>query len=150
MLEEIETVYPGLLDGLADHEGVGFVMVHSEAHGPVVIGAEGRTYLAGDRVEGENPLADFGPRAAEHLRRADSFPDAPDILVNSFCDPDTNEVAAFEELIGSHGGLGGYQTQPFVLYPAQLPVGDGPLVGAAAVHDVLKAWVAQPNGKETV
>ena len=38
------------------------------------------------------------------------------------------------ELIGSHGGLGGYQTQPFVLYPAQLSMGDGPLVGAAAVH----------------
>jgi uncharacterized membrane protein YvlD (DUF360 family) len=149
MLEEIETVYPGLLDGLADHEGIGFVMVHSEAHGPVVVGAEGRTYLAEDRVEGENPLADFGPRAAEHLRRSDSFPDAPDILVNSFCNPETNEVAAFEELIGCHGGLGGYQTQPFVLYPAELPVGDAPLVGAAAVHGVLKEWASHTNGKET-
>jgi hypothetical protein len=148
MLEEIETVYPGLLDGLADHEGVGFVMVHSEAHGPVVVGAEGRTYLAEDRVEGENPLAGFGPRAAEHLRRADSFPDAPDILVNSFCSHETNEVAAFEELIGSHGGLGGYQTQPFVLYPAQLPVGDAPLVGAAAVHRVLKEWASHTDGQE--
>ena len=149
MLEEIEEVYPGLLEGLASHEGVGFVMVRSEAHGPVVVGAGGRCYLAEDRVEGENPLDGFGPNAAQHLRRADSFPDAPDILVNSFCSHQTNEVAAFEELIGSHGGLGGYQTQPFVLYPAQLPVGDGPLVGAAAVYRLLKEWASHTNGKET-
>jgi hypothetical protein len=148
MLEEIEEVYPGLLEGLASHEGVGFVMVHSEEHGPVVVGAGGRTYLAEDRVEGENPLEGFGPNAAQHLSRSDSFPDAPDILVNSFCNHETNEVAAFEELIGSHGGLGGYQTQPFVLYPAQLPIGDGPLVGAAAVHRVLKEWASQTNGEE--
>jgi hypothetical protein len=150
MLEEIEEVYPGLLDGLASHEGVGFVMVHSEEHGPVVVGAEGRHYLAEDRVEGRNPLAGFGPNAAQHLSRSDSFPDAPDILVNSFCNNGTNEVAAFEELIGSHGGLGGYQTQAFVLYPAQLPIGDGPLVGAAAVHQVLKEWVSRSNGGEQI
>jgi putative membrane protein len=149
VLEEIEEVYPGLLEGLASHEGIGFVMVRSEAHGPVVVGATGRYYLAEDRVEGDNPLDGFGPNAAQHLSRSDSFPDAPDILVNSFCNHETNEVAAFEELIGSHGGLGGYQTQPFVLYPAELPVGDAPLVGAAAVHLVLKEWASHTNGKET-
>jgi uncharacterized membrane protein YvlD (DUF360 family) len=149
MLEEIEEVYPGLLEGLASHEGVGFVMVHSEAHGPVVVGAGGRYYLAGDRVEGENPLEGFGPNAAQHLSRSDSFPDAPDILVNSFCNHETNEVAAFEELIGSHGGLGGYQTKPFVLYPAELEVGDEPLIGAAAVHRVLKELASRTNGKES-
>jgi hypothetical protein len=88
------------------------------------------------------------PNAVQHLRCTDSFPDAPGILVNSFCNHETNEVAAYEELIGCHGGLGGYQTQPFVLYPAQPPMGDGPLVGAAAVHKVLKGWVSQPNGEE--
>jgi hypothetical protein len=148
MLEEIEEVYPGLLDGLVDHEGIGFAMVHSEEHGPVVVGTEGRYYLAEDWVEGENPLAGFGPNAAQHLRRSDGFPDAPDILVNSFCNHETNEVAAFEELIGCHGGLGGYQTQPFVLFPAELPVGEDPLVGAAAVHRVLKEWASHTNGKE--
>jgi hypothetical protein len=51
-------------------------------------------------------------------------------------------------LIGSHGGLGGYQTQPFVLYPAELQVGDDPLIGAAAVHRVLKEWASHTDGKE--
>ena len=100
VLEEIEEVYPGLLDGLASHEGVGFVMIHSEEHGPVVISAEGRYYLAEDRVEGENPLAGFGRNAGRHLSRSNGFPDAPDVLVNSFCNHETNEVAAFEELVG--------------------------------------------------
>jgi putative membrane protein len=115
-----------------------------------VIGAGGRYYLAEDRVEGENPLEGFGPNAVQHLSRSDGFPDAPDILVNSFCNHETNEVAAFEELIGSHGGLGGYQTQPFVLYPAELQIGDEPLIGAAAVHRVLKEWASRTNGKETI
>ena len=141
-LEEIEELYPGLLDGLAAHEGVGFLMVRSQEQGPVVIAPQGRYYLDDDRVEGENPLAGFGPNAAVHLRRTDSFPDAPDILVNSFYRADTNEVAAFEELIGSHGGLGGYQTQPFLLFPAEWESTEGDLVGAAAVYRQFKSWLA--------
>ncbi|UCG24242.1 MAG: phage holin family protein [Chloroflexota bacterium] len=144
-LEEIELIYPGMLDGLVNHEGIGFAMVRSIEHGPVVIGANGRNYLKEERIEGEDPLAGFGPRAAQHLIREDTFPNCPDILVNSFYRADTNEVAAFEELIGCHGGMGGYQTQPFVLYPAELPVGDGPLIGAAAVHHLMKGWVADSN-----
>jgi hypothetical protein len=141
--EEIEYTYPGLLNGLVQHEGIGFVMVHSEDHGPLVIGAKGRYYLATDRVEGENPLAPFGPTAAQHLRRADSFPDAPDVLVNSFYDAQTNEVAAFEELIGSHGGLGGWQVQAFLLHPAAWETGQTEIVGAEALHRVLKTWLEQ-------
>jgi uncharacterized membrane protein YvlD (DUF360 family) len=148
-LEEIGLIYPGLLEGLVSHEGIGFVMVRSEEHGPVVIGASGRHYLAQDRVEGEDPLMGFGPHAAQHLLREDSFPHCPDILVNSFFNSRTNEVAAFEELIGCHGGLGGYQTQPFLLHPVELAVdGEGPLVGAAAVHHLMKRWVPGRDGEE--
>jgi len=139
-MEQIESVYPGLLDGLAQHEGVGFVLVHSQTHGPVVIGASGRSYLANGDVEGEDPLTVFGPNAAAHLGRTDRFADAPDILVSSFYDPETGEVAAFEELIGSHGGLGGWQTRPFLMFPGDLPPPERPIVGAASLHAVLKRW----------
>jgi putative membrane protein len=142
-LEFVDTILPGMLEGLVAHEGVGFVMVHSEEHGPVVISDKGRAYLTEDRIEGENPLADFGPRAAQHLIREDSFDNCPDILINSFYNAETNEVAAYEELIGCHGGMGGYQTQPFILHPVELAESDEPLVGAAAVHQLMKSWVAQ-------
>jgi len=150
-LEQMDTILPGMLQGLADHEGVGFVMVHSEEHGPVVIGANGTHYLTEERVEGDDPLTPFGPRAAQHLIREDTFPNCPDLLVNSFYNAETNEVAAYEELIGCHGGMGGYQTQPFVLHPVELPVnGDEPLVGAAAVHHLMKGWVANTNTKPAI
>jgi putative membrane protein len=142
-LEEVEAHFPGLLDALAQHEGVGFVMVRSQEQGTVVIGPRGRYYLDDGRVEGEDPLAVFGPNAAAHLRRTDSFPDVPDLLVNSFYKAEINEGAAFEELIGFHGGLGGYQTQPFLLYPAEFELGEEELIGAESVHRVLKDWVTQ-------
>jgi hypothetical protein len=145
-MEEIEAVYPGLLDGLAQHEGIGFVMVHSQAQGAVVIGSRGRKYLVDGRVEGEDPLAVFGPRATQHLLRADGFSHAPDILVNSFYDPETREVAAFEGLIGSHGGLGGWQTQGFLLHPDEWETGQYEIVGAEALHQVLKGWLRKEQG----
>jgi putative membrane protein len=144
--EELEARFPGLLDGLVQHEGVGFVMVRSQEHGSIVIGPRGRYFLEDNRVEGENPLVGFGPNAAAHLRRTDGFPDVPDLLLNSFINPENNEGAAFEELIGFHGGLGGYQTQPFLLYPSEFELGEEELVGAASVHRVLKGWLTQLQG----
>lgn len=140
-IEEIEAAYPGLLNGLAQHDGIGFVMAHSEAHGPVVLGVSGRHYLTDERVEGSDPLAGFGTHAVEHLRRTASFPDAPDILVNSFYDPVSNEVAAFEEQIGCHGGLGGWQAEPFLLYPAGWETDLDEIIGAEAVYQILKGWL---------
>jgi hypothetical protein len=148
-LEEIDRDYPGVLDGIASHEGVGFLMVRSGEHGPVVFSSKGRNYLAEERVEGEDPLAGFGPRAADHLLREDSFSNCPDILVNSFYNVDANEVAAFEELIGCHGGMGGYQTQPFLLYPADWQLEEDQLVGAASVYRQLKNWLGEFKPSET-
>jgi uncharacterized membrane protein YvlD (DUF360 family) len=141
-LEQINEAFPAVVEGLVAHEGIGFVMIRSEKDGAVVIGKNGTYYLDDDRIEGENPLELFGPRAAQHLRRTDSFPNCPDILVNSFYDPENNEGAAFEELIGFHGGLGGTQTQPFLLHPAELKV-EGELVGAEEVYKTCKRWLNQ-------
>ncbi|MCO6450315.1 MAG: phage holin family protein [Caldilineales bacterium] len=141
-LEEIEAAFPAVIPGLVEHEGVGFVMVRSEKHGPLAIGGKGVYYLAEDRFEGENPLALFSPNAPAHLRRTDSFSNCPDILVNSFYDPKNNEGCAFEELIGFHGGMGGTQNQPFILHPTELKV-EGDLVGAASIYHLGKNWLQQ-------
>jgi hypothetical protein len=72
-------------------------------------------------------------------------------MVNSFHDPADGEVLAFEEQIGSHGGLGGAQAKPFVLSPLALsvPVEDGAeLVGAEQVHRVLRRWLRESNGPQ--
>jgi hypothetical protein len=106
----------------------------------VVLGARGARYLDENRVEGSDPLAPFPAGAAAHLRRTDGFEHVADIMVNSFYDPDLEQGCAFEELISFHGGLGGPQTQPFILHPVELAMPDHAIVGAAAVHDLLMGW----------
>jgi hypothetical protein len=139
-LEEIDERYPGLVAGLAAHPGIGFVLVKTAGLGSVAIGRAGVHHLADGRVDGDDPLAPFGPRTADHLRRIDAFAHVGDLLVNSSYDPELDEVAAFEELVGSHGGFGGPQTRPFVLAPTTLPFDDEPLIGSPAVHRQLVRW----------
>ena len=139
-LEELEARHPQLVPAMRSHPHIGWVLVQSEEHGAVVLGSKGTLYLEEDRVEGENPLTPFSPTAARHLLRTHRFAHAPDLLVGSFYDPALDEGCAFEELISFHGGLGGPQTRPFVLHPAQLPPPGGPVIGAEALHDVLVGW----------
>ena len=139
-LEDIEALHPGLVERLVAHPGIGFVMVRTQAVGTVIIGRAGVHHLADGHVEGEDPLAPFGARAADHLRRADGFQHVGDLLVNSSYDEELEEVAAFEELVGSHGGFGGPQVRPFILAPADLPFDDLPIVGAPAVYRQLVRW----------
>jgi uncharacterized membrane protein YvlD (DUF360 family) len=139
-LEEIDERHPKLLPALRQHPHVGWVMVRSSEHGAVVLGGAGANYLDENRVEGEDPLAAFSPTAGQHLRRTDSFEHVADIMVGSFYDPVLDEGCAFEELISFHGGLGGPQTRGFILSPSHLPEPDHPILGAAAVHELLWSW----------
>lgn len=141
--EQINKAFPDVIPGLTQHEGISFVLVRSKEDGPLAIGANGIHFLADGRVEGKDPLAKFGPNAAAHLRRTDSFPHVADIMVNSLYDPETGEVAAFEELVGSHGGLGGDQSSPFLMFPAAWELETDPIVGASALHAQLKRWLDQ-------
>lgn len=145
-LEEIEQRHPRLIPALREHPHVGWLLVRSAEHGATALGGDGVHYLADGRVEGEDPLASFSPNAPQHLLRTDGFADVADIMVGSFFDPVLDEGCAFEELISFHGGLGGEQTEPFLLYPSSLSLPDEPLVGAAAMHGVLCGWRRELHG----
>ncbi|MEU3054252.1 alkaline phosphatase family protein [Streptomyces fimicarius] len=162
--EQIERRHPALLSTLANHPGIGFLLVRSEAHGSVVLGPGGAEVPVARLADGEGPLADFGVGAAAAVRRTDTFPHVADVMVNSMYDPATGTVHAFEEQIGSHGGLGGEQSRPFLLWPRGLtdpldivaaetaegapePPGGG-LVGAEAVHRVLTRWLQEASGPQ--
>ena len=141
-LEWIQENHPRLVGALRDHPGIGFVLVRSERDGALAVGARGTHHLDTGVVEGEDPLTPFGPHAADHLRRTDSFPHCADVMVNSTYWEDSEEVAAFEELVGSHGGMGGPQSRPFVCFPADLPWPSEPVVGAERVHRLFRAWLS--------
>jgi uncharacterized membrane protein YvlD (DUF360 family) len=138
--EELDARHPQLLPALSSHPHIGWVLVQSREDGAVVLGSGGARYLERDRVDGDDPLAGFSATVPQHLLRTNGFAHAPDILVGSFYDPALDEGCAFEELISFHGGLGGSQTQPFLLYPARLPAPEQPLVGAETLHRVLVGW----------
>jgi uncharacterized membrane protein YvlD (DUF360 family) len=145
-LEEMNERHPDLIPALRNHPHVGWLLVRSSEHGPVVLGGSGMRYLADGRVEGDDPLAHFSPHAPQHLLRTDGFTHVADIMIGSFYDPALDTGCAFEELISFHGGIGGPQTRPFILHPAGLQAPDGEIVCAAAVHDTLVGWRRQLNG----
>ena len=142
--EEIVMLFPDLIPGLVKHSGIGFILVNSISNGGMVIGQDGIYYLDNDEIVGENPLKGFGKNAARHLKRENSFKNMPDILVNSFYDEKHDEVCAFEELVGSHGGLGGDQTHPFILYPSNWE-DPGELIGAESIYKFLKKEIDELN-----
>jgi uncharacterized membrane protein YvlD (DUF360 family) len=141
-LERIEALYPALIEELRHHEGIGFLLVDSESDGALAIGAGGVNRLERGEIIGEDPLLPFGPNAARHVLRTHRFPHCPDIVVNSRVWSDPTEVAAFEELVGSHGGLGGSQSFPFVLAPSGLFWPEDDVVGSEAVHRIFRRWLA--------
>jgi hypothetical protein len=144
--EEIEERHPELLKTLLAHPHVGWLLVRSAEHGALALGPNGTHRLEHGAIEGDDPVATFSPTAPTHLLRTHGFAHVADIMVGSFYDPELDEGCAFEELICFHGGLGGPQTRPFLLYPPTLALPAGPIIGAAAVHHILRGWRRDLNG----
>jgi hypothetical protein len=141
-MEEIEHLHPRLISTLSSHPGIGWVMVRCD-EGAIVLGKRGSRRLRDDVVRGDDPLRDFGENAADHLRRTDGFRHCPDLLVNCMYDPERNEVAPFEEFMGSHGGIGGWQSHPFALVPSAWSEPEAPIIGVRAMHDCLRGWLVE-------
>jgi uncharacterized membrane protein YvlD (DUF360 family) len=142
-VEEMEGLHPALLSTLVEHPGVGLVMVRSSEHGAMAISRDGIRFLDQDRVQDSDPTSLFGPHTVMSLRREDAMVHAPDILLLSQYDPELGEVAAFEELIGSHGGLGGPQTEPFILHPVEWTLDEAVPLGAPAVYRNIRRWLGE-------
>ena len=143
--EEINRHFPRLIENILENQDIGFIMVDSESLGALVLGREGTKELRSGNVTGIDPLAVFHASNAEQsLLRSNSFDNAPDIFINSAYDPDTDQIVPFEEFVGSHGGLGGNQNRPFLLYPKVLEPGQlEDIFGAEHLHRVLSRWTLQ-------
>lgn len=148
--EQLGVDHPELISGLVAHPGVGFVVVRSTADGPVAVGADGRHRLRDGHVDGVDPLAGYGPHAARDLDAHQRMAHVGDLVVVSRIDRGSDEVAAFEELVGSHGGIGGWQTEAVLVHPAAWRRDPDGIVGPAAVHRQLVAWLDELGLREPV
>ena len=142
-LEEIDERHPELVPALRESPSRWLAARALERARPRrARGGAARDTSPTGRIEGDDPLASFSPTAGQHLLRTDGFAHVADIMVGSFYDPELDEGCAFEELISFHGGLGGPQTQPFILHPVALELPDEPIIGAEHVHTVLSSLAA--------
>lgn len=135
----IEHAHPHLISGLAIHPGVGVVVVQGE-EGPMAYGSGGSHRLRDGVVVGIDPLTPYGAHARADLLRHQSAAHVGDLVVISSVDPQTQEVSAFEELVGSHGGLGGWQTDAMLVHPSSWPV-THQLDNPDALHRQLVDWL---------
>ena len=135
-LSEIALIYPELLNRLIVHEGIGLVVGREEGEA-VIVGKKGTLAIpprppfpptlggqgggGGIEVRGQNPLLSLPEPelAANQLRQLASFPHSGDIIVFGAWRED-GEVVCFENQEASHGGLGGPQDYPFIMYPSEL------------------------------
>ena len=57
-------------------------------------------------------------------------------------DPEANEVAPFEEFMGSHGGSAAGRVI-LRLGAVRVERAEGPIVGVRAMHDALRGWLTE-------
>ena len=151
-LDDLEERWPRLVPGLCTHEGIGFIACLDSAGVPWVLGKHGRLQLDTGEVTGQDPLEPYGDHAARMLRRALAMPEAPDLYINSRVGDLTLDIAAFEPLVGAHGGLGGWQDRAVLLTPRTLAdvLPDEHIEGADHLHAVLVAMLRAVGQRKTV
>ena len=140
-VEEIGAARPALIQGLAEHPGIGLVVGCPTIDGPVAFGPDGRHRLRDGHVDGERPAAAVRAAARARPARPPGHGARRRPGAGQPVDPGTDEVAAFEELVGSHGGIGGWQTEAILVLPGGVACLDRAPVGPAAVHRQLVQWL---------
>lgn len=147
--ESIESHYPTLCDRIIRHPGIGVMILEKDGQ-PWAIGKNGSRNLITNEIKGFDPLLNYTAadvRAAQ-LSYLSSFPDGGDVVLFSTLYPD-GTVAAFEELIGSHGGMGGDQNEAFIFHPASIEI-PADIINSNEVYEVLKARREVVSEKEVL
>jgi hypothetical protein len=134
-LSEVAVLYPGLLEALVVHEGIGLV-VGREGDEVVILGREGTLWvgLEHHREEGTSPLANMPDPAwaTAQIARLARFPQAGDLILLGAWDGE--QVVTFEEQVATHGGLGGAQDWPFMAFPPGRSMGPRAIQNAEEVY----------------
>jgi len=139
-LEEVRTLYPGLVEGLVSTPGIAVVAGRDRDGRPLAVGRAGVRHLATGQVVGEtDPMAVYGDRHlwSRELARLAALDTAGDLVILADRLSERREVT-FEEQVGTHGGVGGPQNEPFLLIPSTWRVYPSDLNGPEAVHTLLK------------
>jgi hypothetical protein len=121
--------------------------VGREGEEMVIMAKGGRLkWKDGVKLYGENPLSSLEEPdlAVEQLRRLSSFPHSGDlILFGGWCEDE--KLVCFEEQISSHGGLGGQQDYPFIMYPKEMEIEFEKITNAKELYPFFIAYSFFPK-----
>ncbi|MFH1619155.1 MAG: alkaline phosphatase family protein [bacterium] len=122
---EIEKRHPGLIAKLANHAGVGAVIARKE-NDIVLASRNGRAVISGgalSAVDGENPLAQYldermnlnilSVQITNYMRLEES---GDLVILAPYENGKTLDYNLNYTLISEHGGVGGEQMHPFIIY----------------------------------
>jgi hypothetical protein len=130
-LSEIVWLYPMLTTRLLEHPAIGLI-VGLEDEQIVMMGQAGTRILTGDSnyLHGDDPLCglDNPDAILAELTQLAAYPHSGDLILFGAWDSD-GKVITFEEQVGTHGGVGGPQEWPFVVYPADVSL-DAPALSS--------------------
>ncbi len=138
---EIGELYPGLIETVSAHPGIGFVMVRSERATRSSSAARGRatsrTTASPARtlcaISARTPPITCGAPTASRTARTSSST-APSTPSATRWLPSRSSWDPTE-------ALGGWQMHPFALVPAQWSTEPTPIVGVEAMHVQLRRWL---------
>jgi len=124
-ISEISALFPDLVVTLASHPGI-WLVIGTEGADTLVFSREGVLSLGDDGIvsaEGRDPLQCLPEpeHAGRELVNLAHYPHSGDLILLGRYDPRTDTVVCFEDQWASHGGLGGAQDYPFLVYPPHLP-----------------------------
>jgi hypothetical protein len=149
-LSDIALLYPKLLNHLIEHSGIGLVVAR-EGEETVMMGRAGTitVHQAMDRLRGSNPLTGLAdpPEQAARIDRVASFPLSGDLMLLGAWENGT--VVTFEDQIGTHGGLGGPQETPFILYPAEMAWPYGAITNPCDLYPIFAKYLDHRKMDET-
>jgi uncharacterized membrane protein YvlD (DUF360 family) len=149
-LEEVRAMMPGLVAALATHPGVGFVAAMRQDGDAVVLGRDGVRNLTTGEVAGQDPLRPFGQASVwgPELARLVAGESSGDLVLNGAWLAQQRKVVVFEEQTSSHGGLGGPQTDPFLMTPTTWRTRPADLRSPEALYAHFRANLPQTGFQE--
>ena len=139
-LGEIEKKYPGFVEKLVGHPGVGFV-IGKEGKDIVILHARGKVILSGKEVTfiGERFLQVYGDerKLVKQIRYFADLRYSGDLILNGAFDG--KRIIAFEHFhFGSHDSIGGKQCDAFFISREKIELGD--VLNAKELYHIFSAY----------
>jgi uncharacterized membrane protein YvlD (DUF360 family) len=144
-LEDVCALYPGLVEELSRHPGIGFIAASRRFGDAVAICDDGiRNLITGECAGLNDPFSPYDEpeRWDNEFAQLLGYPDSGDLVINGKWLADQGRVVVLEEQTSSHGGVGGRQNEPFVLLPSTWQLNQSDLQSPEDLHRLLSRELA--------